>query len=150
MGKMRWVFCENCGQAFKTSSITTRFCSKKCMDSWASGNNMENFGSVSNTGDKNRKKYKAWRKNVLSRYGNVCALCGKKEKSLHSHHIVPWFEDESLRYDVKNGVALCKDCHSIVHGFEIFCKSSILKDFDNVSNIRKRYISVCGIKYKRG
>jgi predicted HNH restriction endonuclease len=111
---------------------------------------MSSFGNISNSGYKDKKKYKKWRDSVIARYNNTCATCGVKEKSLHSHHIVPWSEDELLRYESENGVALCKNCHSIIHGFEIYCKKNILKDLNNIKNIRQKYVDVCNIKFKRG
>lgn len=58
-----------------------------------------------------------WKKKLDALYPKLsqnarCALCGKKAE--HQHHIIPRAND-LLRYDVKNLLPLCHDCHSLVH-----------------------------------
>jgi len=38
-----------------------------------------------------------------------CAICGRKH-SLNSHHLVPR-QHEGARFDLANGICLCKSCH---------------------------------------
>lgn len=54
--------------------------------------------------------YREWKRKVFERDENKCCDCGSSEK-LHAHHIVPWKENESLRFDVANGKTLCISCH---------------------------------------
>jgi len=63
-------------------------------------------------------EHKAWSNAVRSRDGFTCQLCGgkpKRRKSIHAHHIVPFAKSAALRFDVNNGVTLCRTCHRRVH-----------------------------------
>tara|TARA_R100000315_G_C5104297_1_gene59698 strand:+ start:104 stop:478 length:375 start_codon:yes stop_codon:yes gene_type:complete len=77
-------------------------------------------------GNKGQVRYKTWRKNVFElnkgRYGlskhYVCLKCNKKRKTtktLHAHHIYSWEKFPSKRYTIRNGVVLCKYCHTGFH-----------------------------------
>jgi hypothetical protein len=61
-------------------------------------------------------EYRAWRKAVLVRDGQRCRECGAEDKPLHAHHIKPFALHPDLRLELGNGVALCVDCHSELHG----------------------------------
>jgi hypothetical protein len=64
-------------------------------------------------GDSNLMKL--WRKAVLSEWNNSCAFCGKYgDENLQCHHYV-YRRVRLLRWDWKNGVALCNDCHQHAH-----------------------------------
>ncbi len=60
---------------------------------------------------RNSKKYQDWRISVYSRDGHKCLNCGSTEV-LNAHHIIPWKVDESLRFDISNGMTLCSACHT--------------------------------------
>lgn len=63
-----------------------------------------------------RGAYNKWRKLVYLRDNYTCQECGliakPHSKKLDAHHIVPCREDESLMYEVSNGITLCKPCHN--------------------------------------
>jgi hypothetical protein len=40
-----------------------------------------------------------------------CQKCNAKTK-LHAHHIIPWEQDKSKRFDLDNGITLCASCHA--------------------------------------
>jgi len=65
-------------------------------------------------------EYLAWRHAVLERDAYVCQHCGrqckKRERGLAAHHIKPYAEYPELRYDVSNGMTLCRQCHMTLHG----------------------------------
>lgn len=63
---------------------------------------------------KSRRSRKSvqWSLSVRERDGNKCMHCLTIE-NLHAHHIIPWKIDESLRYELSNGITLCKSCHKI-------------------------------------
>lgn len=65
--------------------------------------------------DRNSDNYKQWRKAVYKRDGYVCQDCGTK-KDLQAHHIKPWQRYPELRYEVNNGITLCRKCHLKAHG----------------------------------
>ena len=52
-----------------------------------------------------------WTKQVKERDGNKCRICAAKE-DVHAHHIIPWKICEEKRYDIENGITLCRSCHS--------------------------------------
>ena len=47
-----------------------------------------------------------WRRQVFERDGYKCTECGTN-KNLHAHHLVSR-KNEDLKYDVSNGITLCK------------------------------------------
>jgi len=61
--------------------------------------------------------YKAWRKKVYVRDGYTCKECGAR-KRLEAHHIKMWAHFPELRYEVSNGITLCKKCHGKLTGEE--------------------------------
>ena len=63
----------------------------------------------------NDPRYKAFRKAVKIRDRYTCQYpnCNKK-KFLRVHHIIPWAHNYILRFDVKNGICLCKQHHDMV------------------------------------
>ena len=69
---------------------------------------------------RNSDEYKVWRDAVFNRDGFSCRHCGDKcgnghDVHLHAHHIKSFAKHPELRFDVKNGVTLCKACHYKVH-----------------------------------
>ena len=65
--------------------------------------------------DRNSDRYKQWRKAVFVRDKFSCQHCGTK-KRLQAHHIKSWMRCEELRYDISNGITLCRSCHLKAHG----------------------------------
>ena len=55
-----------------------------------------------------------WREKVLTRDGNRCQICGS-EDYVQAHHIIPVRNSQEYKFDVNNGIALCKGCHRLVH-----------------------------------
>ena len=62
----------------------------------------ESFGSC---------KKSQWGLDVKNRDGWKCQECGSI-KDLHAHHIIPWKDNEILRFKLYNGVTLCRACHA--------------------------------------
>jgi 5-methylcytosine-specific restriction endonuclease McrA len=63
--------------------------------------------------------YKDWRKKVYQRDGFKCQMpkCSSKYR-LQAHHIKKWSTAATLRYDIDNGITLCRECHDRINGFE--------------------------------
>jgi len=59
---------------------------------------------------RNSAIHKEWRKSVKIRDEWKCKKCGT-EKYLHAHHIIPWKNNELKRFDLDNGITLCRSCH---------------------------------------
>lgn len=71
------------------------------------------------------KQYKDWRKAVYSRDNHTCQWPGCDQKTkLNAHHIKTWSEYPSLRYQISNGITLCKYHHKMIHGMEEIYESS--------------------------
>ena len=65
-----------------------------------------------------KKKMSAWKKAIKERDSYTCQRCGKLLDStkLDAHHKMPvWFMDQ-LKFDIDNGITLCKACHHALHG----------------------------------
>lgn len=59
-----------------------------------------------------RYEYKEWRKAVFERDCYTCQMCGKKSSGdIEAHHIYTWKNYPEKRFDVENGITLCKKCH---------------------------------------
>ena len=64
-------------------------------------------------------EYKRFRQDDLKRDKGRCRMphC-KSRRNLHVHHIKTWANAFYMRYDVYNGITLCKKCHEEVTGRE--------------------------------
>lgn len=65
--------------------------------------------------DRNSPRYRAWRESVFKRDRYKCVVCGSNT-NIEAHHIEHWAKSKEKRYDVDNGVTLCRSCHYKVHG----------------------------------
>ena len=65
-------------------------------------------------------EYKKFLLQVRVRDKRRCQYPGCKKKYNHVHHIIPWSDSVELRYEVTNGICLCKTCHKKVTGHEYF------------------------------
>ena len=57
------------------------------------------------------EKYNDWRKQVFERDNFTCQLCGLSNTYIEAHHIKSFSKHPRLRFDIKNGVTVCLDCH---------------------------------------
>lgn len=74
-----------------------------------------------------------WKKKVRDVFGNRCFLCGS-EKQIEVHHVEGFKDNEELRYDVQNGVCLCREHHTLYHtqflgGFHVLATKQSFKSF---------------------
>ena len=73
---------------------------------------IEDRSKVVNQDERNSEKYKEWRKKVIERDRYKCKInnkdCGGK---IEVHHILSWRDYPELRYNVTNGITLCKNHH---------------------------------------
>lgn len=71
-------------------------------------------------------EYKKWRLAVYRRDRFQCAMCPKMKRSsgrpaydgLNAHHIKRWADYPTLRFEVSNGITLCRKHHKEVTGHE--------------------------------
>ena len=60
------------------------------------------------------REYEQWKYFVKKRDKFRCVECGSKKK-LDVHHVKRYSEDINLRIKKKNGITLCRACHSKIH-----------------------------------
>lgn len=72
--------------------------------------------------ERSTNEYINWRKSIYCRDLYTCQKCGAKNKKgnkipviLNAHHIYNWNDFPDKRYDLNNGITLCRDCHNKFH-----------------------------------
>ena len=59
------------------------------------------------------REYRQWRVSVIRR-DKVCVVCGSN-KSRQAHHVDNGAHHPDSRFNVDNGVTLCRGCHTALH-----------------------------------
>lgn len=74
-------------------------------------------GGITSTNIKirNSLKSKKWKNNIFVRDNWTCQKCKKKGVELEAHHILRFSQFPKLKFDINNGVTLCKSCHGKFH-----------------------------------
>lgn len=113
--------CPNCHHLFIAKQSEDTYCSQKCylqhIHSINKGENHWNWkGGITSENEKLRKseEYKEWQQKVYKRDFFHCQICGSKEE-INAHHLWSWKEYPDKRFDVDNGITLCKKCHTLTH-----------------------------------
>lgn len=72
------------------------------------------------TRDWNTPEYSKWRRAVRRRDDATCQMpnCGST-KAIKVHHIIRWADAPSLRFEIDNGICLCRQCHDKITGYEL-------------------------------
>ena len=72
-------------------------------------------GGKSSENERVRKsfEYKIWRSDVFQRDNWTCQTCRIRGTDLEVHHIKSFAHNPESRFDVNNGVTLCKECHNL-------------------------------------
>lgn len=120
-------YCSYCGKKLYYSDFNferaRKFCSKKCSNlyrSIAQSGKNSHFWKGGSTKESEllraSAKTKNWRKEVFERDDYTCQDCGAKNGNgetvyLVAHHIKRWSDYPELRWDVDNGMTLCRECH---------------------------------------
>lgn len=75
--------------------------------------------------DRTSPRYINWMSSVQERDGKTCQWpnCGSKD-DIEVHHIKRFADKSHLRYDIANGICLCKQHHKAINGKE--------KDFEQM------------------
>lgn len=133
--------CKWCGQLFRAVKSTTRpnrgkYCSKDCYTAWQKseanrGSKHPNWKHGPDSGaDRKTEQWKVWRQAIYKRDDYRCGFCGQQGGSLHPHHIRPRRDFPALKYDIANGITLCRQCHMRTIGreydFVTQCEATLL------------------------
>lgn len=131
--------CKGCGKECSVTMAYIRkgwkYCSWECRvknmvgidaanaggGSWMVGESNINYKSGTSHIDcvRDVAKISKWRRSVFQKDKYVCQNCGyDKGKIIQAHHVKPYAEFPEHRYDVENGVTLCKPCHLFIHSKE--------------------------------
>jgi len=95
---------------------------------------------------RNTRDYRIWRVRVIRR-DRRCVICGSiKDRQAHHLNHASYFPEQ--RYDTKNGICLCRDCHINFHtNFKRSFREKCTKnDFENflilVKKLKERICDV--------
>jgi 5-methylcytosine-specific restriction endonuclease McrA len=132
--------CRNIGRLVKYPEI--REINKRCFDKTRSRFRKENHprwkGGIrlNDAMLRSSEEMKKWRRAVLKRDSFTCQDCGDfghtdHRLKLHAHHIITFYENKELIYDVNNGITLCVKCHKNKHKKRI---DSIVKRGELINN----------------
>lgn len=127
--------CKICDTPFRKSKKSkTKYCSQECYgkskvgifipnnshfvkgDSRVTGNNnihwITNRESLKKSERGKNILYRYWAKSVKLRDGFICKLKDENcNGRLEAHHILNWVNNIDLRYEISNGITLCKFHH---------------------------------------
>jgi len=112
--------CLFCEQQFKVFLYRkdAKYCSKKCLAKHKTNENSKNWkGGITSETKKIRasEDYNNWRKLVYARDNWTCQHCFIKQKYPVAHHIKTFKDYPELRFEVDNGMTLCRSCHKKEH-----------------------------------
>jgi len=99
--------CPDCGKPIWLKSSYCKSCKQKGERSpnWKGGITPERIKIWRS------QKYRNWRKAVFERDNYTCQKCGKTNCWIEAHHIKPFSNFPKLRFELSNGITLCKSCH---------------------------------------
>ena len=123
--KIAWVCKCECGTIKEVSgdhlkSGRTRSCG--CIREELVGEKNPNYNPNKTDEERLKKRYilgkhtiDEFRNKVYQRDEYTCRVCGQVGGTLNAHHLDGWNWATDKRFDVSNGITLCKECHVKFH-----------------------------------
>lgn len=71
-------------------------------------------------------RYKNWRTSVFERDNYTCQVCNKIGVYLNAHHIKKFSDFPELRFEISNGITLCKSCHDESRNKEVWYEEELI------------------------
>jgi hypothetical protein len=75
-----------------------------------------------------------WRNHVFERDNYTCLCCGQHSGNINAHHIDGYEWCKEKRYNIENGVTLCKKCHDKFHYLYGYGNNTKNQYFDFINN----------------
>jgi len=78
-------------------------------------------------------EYKLWRELIYERDDWTCQKCNKRGVELNPHHILNFSEYPKKRFNIDNGITLCRNCHYKFHSIYGFNKNTKKQIYEFIS-----------------
>lgn len=107
----------------KTRCPRNECCHKRGKEHYRYNPNLTEKDRKNNASRTSSIEYRNWKVNVFRKYNRKCLICGTpgvKNNELQAHHLYSWDNNPDKRFDVSNGVALCKTHHTEFHNKYVF------------------------------
>ena len=67
--------------------------------------------------ERNKLRHRMWSRAVYSKDGYLCQMCGvhPEMNDIVAHHVQEFRTNPERRYQITNGLTLCRACHRKVH-----------------------------------
>lgn len=108
------------GASIRTGATKSCGCLKieMNMKRYENGGHTGNYHSIRRKADSS-KQSRAWKKSIYERDNYTCQSCNLKSiGGMCAHHIKEWSLYPDMRFDVSNGITLCRKCHTKIHSIE--------------------------------
>ena len=120
--KLRPIFSSICSlPAGGSIAFRSATCSNGNIENWV-GKNHPRYNSTLTDEEREKKRTplhdqcRIWRKEIFEKHNYTCQCCGIRGKTeLNAHHLDGWNWAKDKRFDLDNGVTLCRKCHYDFH-----------------------------------
>ncbi len=106
--------------ALRSGGTSSCGCYRKELFSLKVGENATNYNPLLTEEERTKRRSikgtSKWKKEVKSRDNHTCQCCGElNPRPIIAHHLDGFHWNKELRFDVNNGITLCKKCHDSFH-----------------------------------